>query len=193
MQVALGFTRTTSGIIDASATRSPSRPWTRPYWSTTAMGSASGPILQVPEEWWPVVTFSKIPLIHGLLRSHFCVIWSDPPGQQSLSGRGFRPVRWRGGHPPARGPGPRGPEGSCTPDGAALTRRSDVRVRRPAPRAYSRQALSRVWGTTVEDPPVVDADGHVVGGVGAGGGVAEEYEAEDRVLGFHGSVPVDDA
>ncbi len=54
MEVALVLALITSGIIEASATRSPSRPRTPPNWSTTAMGSLSGPILHVPETWWEV-------------------------------------------------------------------------------------------------------------------------------------------
>src|ERR1700730_11710818 len=37
------------GITDASATHNPCTPLTLQYWSTTAIGSVSGPILQVPE------------------------------------------------------------------------------------------------------------------------------------------------
>src|SRR5215469_3933913 len=37
------------GITDASATHNFSTPLTLQYWSTTAIGSVSGPILQVPE------------------------------------------------------------------------------------------------------------------------------------------------
>src|SRR6266704_3489200 len=47
--VALVLARMQSGMIEASAIRRLSSPCTRPYWSTTAMGSAAGPILQVPE------------------------------------------------------------------------------------------------------------------------------------------------
>jgi hypothetical protein len=36
------------GITEASTTRRPSMPRTRHSWSTTAIGSLSGPILQVP-------------------------------------------------------------------------------------------------------------------------------------------------
>ena len=37
------------GIIDASATHNPCIPLTLQYWSTTDVGSESGPILQVPD------------------------------------------------------------------------------------------------------------------------------------------------
>jgi len=47
--VALVLARMQSGMIDASATRSASTPWTWPNWSTTAMLSDAGPILAVPE------------------------------------------------------------------------------------------------------------------------------------------------
>ena len=47
--VALMLARTISGKIDASTTRSPVDPRTLQCWSTTAKGSESGPILQVPE------------------------------------------------------------------------------------------------------------------------------------------------
>ena len=48
--VALVFARITSGITEASTTRSPSRPWMWQNWSTTAIGSEAGPILHVPAE-----------------------------------------------------------------------------------------------------------------------------------------------
>src|SRR3954449_13065419 len=54
MVVTLVFARMQSGMIEASTTRRPWRPWTLPYWSTTAIGSEAGPILQVPELCWPV-------------------------------------------------------------------------------------------------------------------------------------------
>lgn len=41
--------RMQSGIMDASATRRPSRPCTLPYWLTTAMESSAGPILAVQD------------------------------------------------------------------------------------------------------------------------------------------------
>ena len=44
------------GHYDASATRRPSSPRTRPCWSTTAIGSVGGPILQVPDIWEKVTT-----------------------------------------------------------------------------------------------------------------------------------------
>ena len=47
--VALVLARMQSGNTDTSTTRRFSRPLTRQYWSTTAIGSESGPILQVPE------------------------------------------------------------------------------------------------------------------------------------------------
>ena len=47
--VTLVLARMQSGIIEASATRSPSMPRTLPCWSTTDRASESGPILQVPD------------------------------------------------------------------------------------------------------------------------------------------------
>ena len=47
--VALVLARMQSGNTDTSTTRRFSRPLTRQYWSTTAIESESGPILQVPE------------------------------------------------------------------------------------------------------------------------------------------------
>ena len=47
--VTFKLARTVSGIMDASTSRSPSTPYTRPYWSHTARGSLEGPILQVLE------------------------------------------------------------------------------------------------------------------------------------------------
>src|SRR5262249_34498955 len=49
MAATLVLARTTSGMIEASATRRRGIPWTRHHWSTTAMGSDAGPILHVPE------------------------------------------------------------------------------------------------------------------------------------------------
>ena len=48
---ALVLARIQSCIMEASATRNPSRPCTLPYWSTTAVSSDEGPILQVAETW----------------------------------------------------------------------------------------------------------------------------------------------
>ena len=48
---ALVLPPTRVGITEASTTRSPCRPRTRQRWSTTAIGSLSGPILQVPTGW----------------------------------------------------------------------------------------------------------------------------------------------
>ena len=48
--VALVLARMTSGITEASTTRRFAIPYTRQYWSTTAIRSEPGPILQVPEE-----------------------------------------------------------------------------------------------------------------------------------------------
>ena len=45
----LVLARITSGITEASTTRSPSRPWTWQNWSTTAIVPDGGPILQVPD------------------------------------------------------------------------------------------------------------------------------------------------
>ena len=45
MMVALVLARTMSGMTEASTTLRPSRPWTLQYWSTTAVGSESGPHL----------------------------------------------------------------------------------------------------------------------------------------------------
>ena len=47
IMVGLIGARTKSGIMEASATRRPSMPRTLPYWSTTALESLPGPILQV--------------------------------------------------------------------------------------------------------------------------------------------------
>src|SRR5262249_49263800 len=47
--VTLVLARIQLGIMEASTTRRLCRPCTLPYWSTTAMGSDAGPILQVPE------------------------------------------------------------------------------------------------------------------------------------------------
>ncbi len=47
--VALVLARMQSGRTDTSTTLSPSSPLTPQYWSTTAMESESGPILQVPQ------------------------------------------------------------------------------------------------------------------------------------------------
>jgi hypothetical protein len=49
----------TSGIIDASATNSPSTPWTHPCASTTEARSDAGPIAQVPVAWWYVQRFRR--------------------------------------------------------------------------------------------------------------------------------------
>nr|CAD7198747.1 unnamed protein product [Timema douglasi] len=46
------FPVTTTGIIEASATLSPSTPYTLSSGSTTAIGSVDGPILHVPEGWY---------------------------------------------------------------------------------------------------------------------------------------------
>src|SRR3981081_328453 len=51
---ALVLPPTSVGITEASTTRSPCRPWTRQRWSTTAIGSLTGPILQVPTGWYSV-------------------------------------------------------------------------------------------------------------------------------------------
>src|SRR5215510_9129280 len=56
MVVTLVLARIQSGIMEASTTRRFCRPCTWPCWSTTAMASEAGPILQVPEICWPVVT-----------------------------------------------------------------------------------------------------------------------------------------
>ncbi len=49
MVVTLVLALMQSGMIEASATRSPSSPWTLPNWSTTATESEAGPILHVLE------------------------------------------------------------------------------------------------------------------------------------------------
>ena len=51
MVVALVLARMTLGITDASTTRKPSMPYTRQYWSITAIESEDRPILHVPETW----------------------------------------------------------------------------------------------------------------------------------------------
>jgi hypothetical protein len=51
MTAALVLPLTTFGIIDASKTRKPSTPRTRRSGSSTASGSSSRPILQVPTGW----------------------------------------------------------------------------------------------------------------------------------------------
>src|SRR6516225_6439216 len=48
------------GITDASATNNPWMPLTLQYWSTTAIGSESGPILQVPDTCLAVPTVWRI-------------------------------------------------------------------------------------------------------------------------------------
>ena len=48
MQVRLVLAWATVGMIEASPIQRFSMPWTRRCWSTTAMGSDIGPILQVP-------------------------------------------------------------------------------------------------------------------------------------------------
>ena len=53
--VTLVLARMQLGMIEASTTRMFSMPWILPYWSTTAIGSLAGPILQVQEMCWPVV------------------------------------------------------------------------------------------------------------------------------------------
>ena len=50
----------TRGTTEASATKRFSTPLTRQCWSTTAMGSLSGPILQVPETWRAVPTVLRM-------------------------------------------------------------------------------------------------------------------------------------
>ena len=55
--LALGLERTTLGMMEASTTRRPSSPWTEQNWSTTALGSEAGPILQVPEVCWAALIF----------------------------------------------------------------------------------------------------------------------------------------
>ena len=47
----LVLARGTVGMMEASTTWRPSRPWTLPTGSTTASGSEVGPILQVPTGW----------------------------------------------------------------------------------------------------------------------------------------------
>ena len=56
MVVAFVLARMQSGNTETSTTRNPSNPRTWQYWSKTAIGSESGPILQVPEICWVVVT-----------------------------------------------------------------------------------------------------------------------------------------
>ena len=60
MVVQLVLARMTLGIIEASATLMPSRPWMLRCWSTTAIGSLAGPILQVPEAWVVLNTVRRI-------------------------------------------------------------------------------------------------------------------------------------
>ena len=49
MVVTLVLARTQLGMMEASATLSPCKPWTLPFWSTTPIGSEAGLILQVQE------------------------------------------------------------------------------------------------------------------------------------------------
>ena len=48
------------GITEASATNSPSMPWTAPRASTTAPVDGSGPMAQVPTGWWYGLTRARI-------------------------------------------------------------------------------------------------------------------------------------
>jgi len=48
MQAALVLPETTVGMIEASATRKPERPWRRSSGWTTAIGLVAGAIMQVP-------------------------------------------------------------------------------------------------------------------------------------------------
>ena len=57
--VTLVLARTTSGIMEASATRRFETPRTRSCWSTTAIGSSLVPILQVPEMWYEVLMLRR--------------------------------------------------------------------------------------------------------------------------------------
>ena len=54
--VMLVFVQKNPYRIEPSTTRRFWRPCTWPCWSATAIGSEAGPILQVPEICWPVVT-----------------------------------------------------------------------------------------------------------------------------------------
>ena len=63
MAVALVLARGTWGMTDESATQIPFTPLTLHCWSTTAMGSESGPILQVP---------GPTPSLYWLQRSPLC-------------------------------------------------------------------------------------------------------------------------
>ena len=55
------------GITDASATHNPWTPFTLQYWSTTDIGSASGPILQVPDTCLAVPTGLAYPEVQRVV------------------------------------------------------------------------------------------------------------------------------
>ena len=89
MVVTLVLARMQSGIMEASATLRPSSPYTLPYWSTTAMGSDDGPILQVQDMCCEVLTWRIIHSSRLSLESSSASVGSTRSSMMSrkLSGR----------------------------------------------------------------------------------------------------------
>ena len=84
--VTLVLARMQSGMMEASATLRPSRPWTLPDWSTTAMGSEAGPILHVQDTWWPVLTCPQDVVVQGVVGLQLSVGGEDALAQQCAGG-----------------------------------------------------------------------------------------------------------
>src|SRR5882724_295105 len=79
--------RTTSGMMEASATRRRVLPWTRQNWSTTAMGSDAGPILHVPEIVIRGRHIVQQPTVQRLIRGQVSVGRGNASGDDLLIGR----------------------------------------------------------------------------------------------------------